>query len=59
MAHFTNTAPGLRGIVTKGGETVWAEPGETVEVTDADKVPDDFEKGAAKTAKPAAESKAE
>lgn len=50
MAKFTNTAPGMRGIVTKDGDTVWAEPGETIEVTDADKVPDDFEKAAAKPA---------
>ncbi len=50
MAKFTNTAPGMRGIVTKSGETVWAEPGETVEVADADKVPDDFDKGPAKPA---------
>ena len=43
MAKYTNNGVGMRGIVTKGGETVWAEPGETIEVVDADKVPDDFE----------------
>lgn len=50
MAHYKNTAPGMRGIITKGGETVWAEPGETVEVADAVKVPDDFEKATTKPA---------
>lgn len=43
MARYTNTGAGMRGIVTEGGETIWAEPGETIEVLDAAKVPDDFE----------------
>lgn len=45
MAQYTNNGAGMRGIVTKSGETVWAEPGETIEVADADKVPEDFEGG--------------
>lgn len=43
MAHYKNNGAGMRGIVNKGGETIWAEPGETIEVADADKVPEDFE----------------
>jgi len=46
MAYFTNTGEGARGIVTKAGLTIWAEPGETIEVADADKVHADFEKSA-------------
>jgi hypothetical protein len=32
MAKFTNTAVGARGINIEGGETVWVEPGQTVDV---------------------------
>lgn len=32
MAHYTNNGAGMRGIVTEDGNTVWLEPGETVEL---------------------------
>lgn len=60
MAKFTNTADGARGIVTKDGNTVWIEPGQSVDVEDADeaKVPEGVEKGEA-AAKRAAEAASE
>jgi len=59
MAHYTNTAPGARGIVMKDGTTKWVEPNQTVDLnkSDVDKVHEDIEEGAeaAKKAEKAAE----
>lgn len=61
MAKFTNGGEGPRGINLKSGATLWAEPGQTIEIDD-NQVADahvDFEKGD-KAAKDAAkESDAE
>lgn len=32
MAKFTNYARGMRGISLKDGETIWLEPGESVDL---------------------------
>lgn len=35
MAKFTNYARGMRGISLKDGETIWLEPGESVDLDKA------------------------
>lgn len=36
MPLFTNEAPGPRGVNLTDGTTRWIDPGETVEIADAD-----------------------
>lgn len=43
MASYTNKGEGARGVVDSDGNTIWAEPGQTIEVANADKVHPDFE----------------
>lgn len=61
MAKFTNGGPGPRGINLKSGATVFADPGETVELDEKDvsHVHDDFEKGDAAAKKAAKDGEAE
>lgn len=66
MAKFTNTAEGPRGIILKGpkdehgnhsgGDTVWIDPGQTVDVEDKEvhHAHHELEKGEAAAKKAAA-----